>query len=338
MEKRYQVFVSSTYEDLQPERQEVMHALLELDCIPSGMELFPAANEDQWTVIKKVIDDCDYYLVITAGKYGSIDGTGQSYTEKEYRYAMSKNKPIIAFLHKDPSSLPNKLNETDPAIKERLEQFHALCKGKVCKFWTSKAELGSVVSRSLVQLIKNNPAVGWVRGDLVPNESSAAEILRLRQKLEKMENDLARSSSNPPPGTETLAQGDDPFTLSYSYSQQVHDGHKFVTNKIEMNLLTTWNDIFGALAPMLIDEAAEGPMHGRLITYIKEKNPWLSSSAISLVTVNETSFEKIKVQLRALGLVEKSTRPHSIKDDATYWTLTPYGDAIMTKIHAIRRT
>jgi hypothetical protein len=31
MEKRYQVFVSSTYDDLMAERQEVMHALLELD-------------------------------------------------------------------------------------------------------------------------------------------------------------------------------------------------------------------------------------------------------------------------------------------------------------------
>ena len=53
MEKRYQVFVSSTFEDLQEERKEVMQALLELDCIPAGMELFPASNEDQWSLIKK---------------------------------------------------------------------------------------------------------------------------------------------------------------------------------------------------------------------------------------------------------------------------------------------
>lgn len=46
MNKKYQVFVSSTYEDLRIERQEVMHALLELDCIPSGMELFPAADKN----------------------------------------------------------------------------------------------------------------------------------------------------------------------------------------------------------------------------------------------------------------------------------------------------
>src|SRR5580700_11457418 len=98
MEKRFQVFVSSMYQDLQEERQEVMHALLELDCIPSGMELFPAASEDQWTVIKTVIDECDYYVVIIAGKYGSVVFcSDQATTEREYRYALEKGKPIIAF-------------------------------------------------------------------------------------------------------------------------------------------------------------------------------------------------------------------------------------------------
>jgi Domain of unknown function (DUF4062) len=43
MEKRYQIFVSSTYEDLQEERREVMQSLLKMNCIPTGMELFPAA-------------------------------------------------------------------------------------------------------------------------------------------------------------------------------------------------------------------------------------------------------------------------------------------------------
>jgi hypothetical protein len=48
MEKRYQVFVSSTYEDLKDERAEVIQALLELDCMPAGMELFPASTDQQW--------------------------------------------------------------------------------------------------------------------------------------------------------------------------------------------------------------------------------------------------------------------------------------------------
>src|SRR5438477_5129516 len=104
-EKRYQAFVSSTFQDLQEERQEVIQALLELDCIPSGMELFPAANEDQWTLIKRVIDDCDYYIVIIGGRYGSVGPDGKSFTEMEYEYAISKNKPVIAFLHRDASQI-----------------------------------------------------------------------------------------------------------------------------------------------------------------------------------------------------------------------------------------
>ncbi len=55
MDRRYQVFVSSTYEDLREERAAVIAALLQLDCIPAGMEHFPASDEDSFTWIKRVI-------------------------------------------------------------------------------------------------------------------------------------------------------------------------------------------------------------------------------------------------------------------------------------------
>lgn len=108
VDKKYQVFVSSTYADLEKEREEVIKAILELGCIPSGMELFPAATDEQWTLIKRVIDECDYYLAIVAGRYGTLGSGGQSYTEMEYRYALKKNKPVMGFVHEDPTSLPAK--------------------------------------------------------------------------------------------------------------------------------------------------------------------------------------------------------------------------------------
>jgi hypothetical protein len=95
--KKYQVFVSSTYTDLQEERQEVIKALLELDCFPAGMEFFPSTDDDQWTLIKRIIDECDYYIIIIGGRYGSVTPEGISHTEKEYRYALETGKPIIAF-------------------------------------------------------------------------------------------------------------------------------------------------------------------------------------------------------------------------------------------------
>ncbi|AHK17554.1 DUF4062 domain-containing protein [Thalassolituus oleivorans] len=102
MDKRYQVFVSSTYADLKEERQHVIQALMEMDCIPAGMELFPAADEEQWEFIKKVIDDCDYYLLVIGGRYGSTTDDGISYTEKEFDYAVQKGLKVVALIHGAP--------------------------------------------------------------------------------------------------------------------------------------------------------------------------------------------------------------------------------------------
>ena len=121
-DKRYQVFVSSTYDDLQDERKEVMQALLELDCIPAGMELFPASSEDQWSLIKRVIDDCDYYILIIGGRYGSVGPDGISYTQMEFEYALKAGKPIISFIHKNPASIPTgKSEQTDEGKKKFLD-------------------------------------------------------------------------------------------------------------------------------------------------------------------------------------------------------------------------
>ena len=67
MAKKFQVFVSSTFRDLVEERREIIQAILELDCIPAGMELFPATNNTAIELIKSVIEQSDYYVVIVGG-------------------------------------------------------------------------------------------------------------------------------------------------------------------------------------------------------------------------------------------------------------------------------
>ena len=102
--------------------------------MPAGMELFPAANDDQWNWIKRVIDESDYYVVILAGRYGSVSQkTALSYTEMEYRYALEIGKPVIGFVHEDPKQLPAKYYEADPALREKLERFRELVQSKLCK-------------------------------------------------------------------------------------------------------------------------------------------------------------------------------------------------------------
>jgi hypothetical protein len=61
MEPKHQVFVSSTFQDLQNERRVVMEQILNMGNIPVGIELFQAANESQWNYIKRRIYSCESY-------------------------------------------------------------------------------------------------------------------------------------------------------------------------------------------------------------------------------------------------------------------------------------
>jgi hypothetical protein len=139
---RYQVFVSSTYADLKDERRKVTQTLMEMDCIPAGMELFPAADEEQFEFIKKIIDDCDYYLLIIGGRYGSTTNEGVSYTEKEYDYAIGKELKVLAFLHKEPDAIPSGKTDKDPALSLRLEDFKAKVQtNRLVRYWRTAEEL-----------------------------------------------------------------------------------------------------------------------------------------------------------------------------------------------------
>lgn len=341
MDKKYQVFVSSTYQDLATERQEIMHALLELDCIPSGMELFPAANEDQWSLIKGVIDECDYYIVVIAGRYGSLGLNGLSYTEMEYRYAVDAGKPVIAFLHKEPDLLPVKLCEQTPEGKLKLQEFRALAEKKMCKYWNTPSELGSVVSRSLIMLQKKHPGIGWIRGDQISSVEASTEILKLRRRIEELEAEIAESQTNAPKGTEGLAQGDDIFNINCNFvAREVKSRDTF---KWEWDLNVTWNEIFYEISPLMMHEASNMQLSSRFGDFVSRKikkvvpesKDFSGHDFIKDVTFERNDFETALVQLNALGLIVQSVKNRSVKDRGAYWTLTPYGASVMNRLRAI---
>lgn len=176
MDKRFQVFISSTFLDLKPARQEVSQALLRTGCFPAGMELFPAADEEQLEFIKAIIDESDYYIVISAGRYGAIEPrTQKSYTELEYDYAVSIKKPIIRFLHRDPfkTLLGEHIEQSDEG-KMRLEAFrNKMMADRLVCFWEHPRELGAEIILALDHLKRSKPAQGWVRGDIQRPTSTA---------------------------------------------------------------------------------------------------------------------------------------------------------------------
>jgi hypothetical protein len=158
------------------------------------MELFPAADEDQFEFIKRIIDDCDYYLLIIGGRYGTLTAKGISYTEQEYEYALERQLKVIALLHKNPDQLPLAKSEQKPKLRAQLNAFRKkVSKGRLVEFWQNEGELPGIVALSLPKTIKMFPAVGWVRADKVSSEELLTEINELRKQNALMKEKLAET-------------------------------------------------------------------------------------------------------------------------------------------------
>ena len=190
MNVKYQIFVSSTYEDLKAERAEVIKACLNMGHIPVGMEMFNAADEEQWAVITRTIDQCDYYVVIIAHRYGSTTPEGISFTEKEYDYAVFRGVPVLAFLIQENASWPHNLIEKEQAANDALEKFKSKVKLKLVRFWSTAQELRSQFVESLATAVNVKPRRGWIRApeqadsDIAQTLSNLAEEnARLRQAI-----------------------------------------------------------------------------------------------------------------------------------------------------------
>jgi len=358
IERREQVFVSSTYLDLAEERQEVIQTLLEADCIPSGMELFPASNDDRWTLIQRIIDDCDYYLLVIGGRYGSIDDQTQlSYTEMEYDYADSIGKPVLAFLHGSPGEIAADKTELDPGAREKLADFRAKVGERMVKYWDSPSSLGGQVAKSLIQVRKTNPAEGWIRARFALTPEVERELAELRAKVAELTTAAVEHRSAGGLRIDNLEQDDDEVragaTLLYYDAADVEAENLGYQSRRTVNtrLTTTWNKLFEAVAPDLLDEASDESMrtslNNLLASLARERLPMkmkltsgeeVTAALIASAAVQSETFNDVKVQFFALGWIEKSERRRAVSDTTTYWTLTGEGRDRLMRSRAKRRT
>lgn len=223
MKKKYQVFISSTYEDLKEERAAVTQCLLYNNCIPVGMEQFPASNMSQMEYIEKMLDDCDYYILIIGGRYGSLDDDGVGYTEKEYNYAQQKGIPVMAFVNLHPEKLPNE--KCEHANIEKFKAFRDRVRNakKLVKGYSDIGDLKANVVTAVNAAIREYPGIGWVR---------ATDLLQ-EENLEMGNNVVALSST-----TKVYACEAEQGSFTFDYSN--NDG-KFTIGKDEYLFTTEWS-------------------------------------------------------------------------------------------------
>ena len=251
--KRYQVFISSTYTDLQLERQAVLESILKLRHIPVGMEHFVSTNEEQFDYIKRLLDETDYYIIIIANRYGSQADDGISYTEKEFDYAVNLGIPVIACIHSKPDSLPVNKSDIELDAKWKLNKFRdkVMHHRMVSHFsWDNPSALSENVVIALVNCINDYPRVASYENSDLLNQINDLRI----------ENDRLKALLEDEKQSEKYEQ----LIMQFPWNEirtfrgySKWDDYKNISIPVSL----TWSQIFSIFGPILLVESDISLIH-----------------------------------------------------------------------------
>lgn len=329
MQPKYQIFVSSTYEDLKEERDIVIKAILEIGHIPVGMEMFSAADEEQWELIKRQIKDCDYYIVILAHRYGSLDGD-ISYTEKEYDFASSINIPRIGFVIDEKAEWDRSRCDTESNKIEKLNNFKNKVKSRVINFWKDKNDLYAKVAISLGKQFTVNPQVGWIKANNVQDNTAVlAEITRLSEENNTLKRKLDEINQ--------LKENRNAKKSEFDELINVLKNHK-ILSKIRYADTKDYQkenpipilDIFQSIASSMLVENDIDFLATYIAFYFKEQK----EKELGEYPYPKNFTQQIMLDLQAYGLVSPSNKKHPVSDRKEYWSITKKGNEF---IHFLRR-
>lgn len=199
--KRLQVFISSTYLDLQEERQAAVEAVLDAGHIPAGMELFAAGDLSQWSVIRRWIDESDVFLLILGGRYGSLEPESQkSYIHLEYEYALERGKPLFAVVISD-ELLDKRIKKHGRSVIEtdnpqKLREFRAQVLTRLVRFWSDPRDIELAIHKTMSEFERRPDLVGWVPGSAAVDAGPLAEeIARLTRENAELRAQVASLSA-----------------------------------------------------------------------------------------------------------------------------------------------
>ena len=192
-ETRYQIFISSTFNDLEIERKEVIETIVDIGHIPIALERFSASNESDLQVINKTISQSHIFLILIGHRYGElIPGKEISFTELEYNLAKENRLLILPILLKDDdvNNLRSELKDTiDKDRKEILnhDKFWEFRK-KISQFrtyWKKGQSIKFKVAMAIYENIQNCTKPGFV-------DASKSKDLSFLESAAK--NDFIRDS------------------------------------------------------------------------------------------------------------------------------------------------
>ncbi len=199
MKRKFQIFISSTFEDLKDDRQAAVSAVLKAGHIPAGMELFTSGDKSQMETIRKWIDESDIYMLILGGRYGSIEpSSGVSYTELEYDYALEQDKPLFSVVIDD-DALEARIKNDGSQMMEKdnpkqLRQFREKVLSNVSSFFEDSKDIKLCVHESLADFAYSRELTGWIpANELTKIQPLLEEIGHLNEENNTLKEELSNA-------------------------------------------------------------------------------------------------------------------------------------------------
>lgn len=305
-DRRFQIFISSTFEDLKDQRKQAIEAIFERGHIPIALERFSAANESDLEVIKSVISKCQIYLLILGHRYGEIvPGRDISFTELEYEIAEQNGLLILPFIMKEEERTKrrkgldpnNAKDEAELKNYKSLDKFHKQIQ-QFRKLWGPEDQFKYLIATALSDNLDKCKKPAFV---LEPEEATTALLAAASQN--EFIVDIVRELKNFDKLYERcFYQRDKKKELAKYFREQYLD--RIINNKVSLFFES------GSTVAYVTRELAQ--KLSRVVKIKERGNP-----NIQISTNNVLSF----LQLWLTARIPCTTFPWSPPTEATYGAL-----------------
>ena len=152
------IYISSTYEDLEEHRQAVAEAVRDCGYNVDAMEKYGARDDRPKLACEADVSNSDIYIGIFAWKYGYVPSDdnpeNKSITELEYLAALRAQKPCLVFLLADDAAWPSSQRDAEKEEDEgkRIRDLRKRLKAeRWAGFFKSPDDLAKQVLKSVFQ-------------------------------------------------------------------------------------------------------------------------------------------------------------------------------------------
>ena len=324
LDKRYQVFISTSGSEMQPERMTLSQTLIGMGFFSWGLEQRTPLST---AFARRQIDDCDYVIMLLGSQYGEQSVSGVGYMHLEYIYAVTKQKPIIVFMHDDPESRDVSLHDDKPELKEKFKDFRKLLQNDVEQVFTYRTlrDLELAVRFNMPQMLERYPVQGWVRPQ--NTQSLHDEIDRLKAKLVQLETESGKREADPFLSIQKVSMHD---LFSFEYRMHAYQDGNFRDLKIQKQM--TWAQLLTLLGLPFINPTPEEFFSKSLNDYLNEigledaRIEMPRAHAVARAQINIRALHSIKMQMRQNEWIVPTGR-----DDRQrmLWQITPKAQKLL---------